>query len=150
MQSAKNIKIILLVLLLINLFFCWNDTKEILQIDLGRGVNLGNALDAPQEGQWGVVIEDYFFDKIKEVGFQIVRIPIRWSAHTENIFPYRINESFFQRISHVINQALSRDLYVIINIHHFDELTESPLPVSYSLASDDSSAISSCSYKIRR
>ena len=24
--------------------------------DLGRGINLGNALDAPNEGEWGVVL----------------------------------------------------------------------------------------------
>jgi endoglucanase len=36
---------------------------------LGRGVNLGNALEAPREGAWGVVIKEEFFPLIKEKGF---------------------------------------------------------------------------------
>ena len=26
-----------------------------------RGINLGNALEAPKEGQWGVIIKDEYF-----------------------------------------------------------------------------------------
>src|ERR1700681_3953301 len=48
---------------------------------LGRGINLGNALDAPQEGAWGVTLEADYFRLIQEAGFNSVRIPIRWSAH---------------------------------------------------------------------
>ena len=48
---------------------------------LGRGVNLGNALEAPREGEWGIVLEEAFFRLIAEAGFDTVRVPIRWSAH---------------------------------------------------------------------
>jgi endoglucanase len=48
---------------------------------LGRGINLGNALDAPKEGQWGVMLKEEYFKIIKDAGFNSVRIPIRWSAH---------------------------------------------------------------------
>jgi len=33
---------------------------------LGRGVNLGNALDAPNEGEWGVTLEERYFDLLNE------------------------------------------------------------------------------------
>lgn len=49
---------------------------------LGRGINLGNALEAPNEGEWGVVLQKRFFELIQDQGFSSVRIPIRWSAHT--------------------------------------------------------------------
>ena len=42
-----------------------------------RGINLGNALEAPKEGQWGVIIKDEYFRIIREAGFDAVRIPIR-------------------------------------------------------------------------
>jgi aryl-phospho-beta-D-glucosidase BglC (GH1 family) len=42
---------------------------------LGRGVNLGDALEAPKEGDWGVVAQEEYFDLIKEAGFGSVRIP---------------------------------------------------------------------------
>ena len=56
------------------------DAFEINQ-ELGRGVNLGNALEAPVEGEWGVVLQEEYFDLIADQGFDSVRIPIRWSAH---------------------------------------------------------------------
>ena len=28
---------------------------------LGRGVNMGNALEAPSEGEWGVVLKEEYF-----------------------------------------------------------------------------------------
>ena len=48
---------------------------------LGRGVNLGCALESPKEGAWGVVLKEEYFPQIKAAGFDSVRIPICWSAH---------------------------------------------------------------------
>lgn len=94
---------------------------------LGRGINLGNALEAPSEGDWGMVIEEHFFELIREAGFQSVRVPIRWNAHTTASYPFKIHDLFFQRVDDVINQALSAGLAVIINIHHFNELMDQPV-----------------------
>ena len=47
---------------------------------LGRGINLGNALEAPKEGEWGVTLKAEYFAKIKAAGFNNVRIPVRWSV----------------------------------------------------------------------
>ena len=52
-----------------------------------RGVNLGNALEAPTEGEWGVVLQADYFDHIAEAGFDTVRIPIRWSTHAPGACP---------------------------------------------------------------
>lgn len=91
---------------------------------LGRGINLGNALEAPEEGAWGVVLQSEYFDLIKQAGFQSVRIPIRWSAHTTAAFPYAIDSRFLDRVDWAIGQALSRGLLVIINMHHYEEIME--------------------------
>ncbi|MBS3770990.1 MAG: hypothetical protein KGY69_12130, partial [Bacteroidales bacterium] len=50
---------------------------------LGRGINLGNALEAPSLGEWGVELKEEYFEMISEKGFNSVRIPIRWNAHTK-------------------------------------------------------------------
>lgn len=89
---------------------------------LGRGVNLANALEAPIEGQWGVVLQEEFFPLIREAGFATVRVPIRWSAHALSEPPYSIEESFFERVDWVIANALDNDLNVVINMHHYEEL----------------------------
>jgi endoglucanase len=91
-----------------------------------RCMNMGNALDAPKEGEWGHVIKADSFRAIKAAGFDTVRIPIRWSAHTGGGPDYRIDPRFFRRVDTVVNQALSQGLQVIINVHHFEELNEDP------------------------
>lgn len=93
---------------------------------LGRGINLGNALEAPNEGDWGVVLEEEYFDLIKQAGFQSVRIPIRWSAHTTRVPPYVIDTQFLRRVDWAVEQALSRGLAAIINVHHYEELMQEP------------------------
>jgi len=103
---------------------------EVIAIDkklpISRGVNLGNALEAPIEGQWGVVIKDEYFKLIKDAGFDHVRIPVRWSAHTDTKPPYTIEKGFFERVDHVVDEALKNGLYVILNIHHYEEMMQSP------------------------
>ncbi len=93
---------------------------------LGRGVNLGNALEAPNEGDWGLMIEPRFFYTIKNAGFQSVRIPVRWSTHAGNAAPYAIHPAFFSRIDEVVAQALNQGLTVVLNIHHYEELIATP------------------------
>lgn len=87
---------------------------------LGRGVNFGNALEAPTEGEWGMTIEEGFFDLVKEAGFNSLRIPTRWTSHAAAEAPYTIDPAFFERVDWVVEQALKRDLVVIVNLHHFD------------------------------
>jgi endoglucanase len=93
---------------------------------IGRGVNLGNALEAEREGAWGVVIKEEFFPLIKQKGFNSVRVPIKWSSRAQNTAPYTIDPQFFERIDWVVEQALKNDLVVIINIHHFYEVNDDP------------------------
>jgi endoglucanase len=93
---------------------------------LGRGVNFGNALDAPNEGEWGLTLKEEYFEAIRQAGFDAVRIPIRWSAHAGARAPYTIDEKFFQRVDWAIEQALSRKLVALINLHHYEELFTQP------------------------
>jgi endoglucanase len=87
---------------------------------------LGNALEAPREGEWGVTLQEEYFQLIKLGGFDAVRIPIRWSAHAASTEPYTIDPSFFDRVDWAVDQALSRDLVTIINIHHYEEIMQNP------------------------
>jgi len=90
------------------------------------GINMGNALEAPDEGEWGVTIQDRYFTTIRSAGFKAVRIPIRWSAHAVVDTPYTIHPVFLNRVAHLVNCALDEDLAVVINIHHYDEIFQSP------------------------
>jgi endoglucanase len=93
---------------------------------LGKGVNLGNALEAPNEGEWGVVLKEEYFSIIKQAGFNSIRLPVRWSAHALAEKPYTINPEFFKRVDWAVNCAIKNDLYVMLNIQRYDPLTDDP------------------------
>lgn len=91
-----------------------------------RGINLGNALEAPREGEWGYRIEREHLRLIRAAGFDSVRIPIRWSAHAQSEPPYTIEADFFARVDEVTSWALEEGLVVVLNIHHYEEMASEP------------------------
>jgi endoglucanase len=93
---------------------------------LGRGINLGNALDAPSEGAWGVTLKPEYFRTIKAAGFHTVRLPVKWSAHAAADAPFRIDPTFARRVDWAIDQALANRLNIIVNVHHYDEMDRRP------------------------
>lgn len=93
---------------------------------LGRGVNLGNALESPKEGEWGMKVEAGFFPLIKEAGFQHVRLPVKWTSHASKTAPFTIEPEFFARIDEILQQAEASKLRVVLNHHHYEELDKNP------------------------
>ena len=101
---------------------------------LGIGVNLGNALEGPREGDWGLTLRSEYFSLIADRGFRHVRVPIRFSAYTSSTAPYTIPDgvdptvpnadNLWDRIDWVIANAEANNLYVILDVHLFDELGE--------------------------
>ncbi|GGP54576.1 glycoside hydrolase family 5 protein [Shewanella saliphila] len=104
--------------------YAWNHTGGLKQTRLGRGINVGNYLEAPYEGNWtgGRLLVEEDFKRIAKAGFKNVRIPIRWSAHAEKSSPYTINAAFMNRVKDVVNWANNAGLKAIINVHHYTEL----------------------------
>jgi len=90
----------------------------------GRGINLGNALDAPQEGRWGVTLKEAYFPAIRNAGFDSVRIPVSWSEHADEQPPYTIDPAFFARVDWAVACALRQELNVVLNMHHYDAFFE--------------------------
>lgn len=91
---------------------------------LGKGVNMGNSLEAtPDENAWGNPIDLGSFKLISAAGFQHVRIPIRWSLESRTALtpPYAVAPAFFARIDEVVSAALQSHLMVIINVHHYND-----------------------------
>jgi len=94
--------------------------------ELGRGINLGNALEAPKEGAWGVTLQERYFDAIEKAGFTTIRVPIRWSAHAAAAEPYAIDPVFLARVDWVVAQAEAHHLHAILDFHNDDELFTDP------------------------
>ena len=93
-------------------------------LEMGRGINMGNTLDAPLEGQWAPVAKEYYFDDYKTAGFKTVRIPVRWYPYTSETAPYTISETWMTRVETIIDWALDRGFYVIMDAHHSEPIKE--------------------------
>ncbi|MBN2086177.1 MAG: glycoside hydrolase family 5 protein [Anaerolineales bacterium] len=88
---------------------------------IGRAVNFGNALEAPNEGEWGVVLREEYFQLAADAGFDAIRLPVRWNTHALEDSPHTIHTSFFDRIDWAVENALSRGLVLILDFHHFTD-----------------------------
>ena len=104
--------------------------------NLGRGMNMGNTFDATSSAPWDNPTDDgwdnpwkpEYFKMMADLGFTHVRVPIRWepAGRTMQNAPYTISPVFLERIKTVVDEALENNLYVIINMHHHEQLMENP------------------------
>jgi endoglucanase len=91
-----------------------------------RGVNLGNALEAPNEGDWGYRIELPHLDAIRDAGFDGVRLPVRFDAHAGSAPPFAFGGNFWRRIDEIVEHALELGLKVQLDMHHYERLISEP------------------------
>ncbi len=91
---------------------------------MGVGINLGNTLDAPEEGKWAPAAQRHFFEDFAEAGFGHVRIPVTWDHHVSSAQPYIVDPAFLERVEQVVDWALAQGVYVILNAHHETWLKE--------------------------
>ncbi len=108
-----------------NAYYVEPNTFEINKI-INRGINFGNALEAPKEGDWGVTIKEQYFNIAREAWFTSFRFPVCWSTHALTEKPYTIDPNFFARMDWVIFQAMQREVIVIVTMHHYNELYKDP------------------------
>src|SRR3569832_671008 len=89
---------------------------------LGRGINMGNMLDAPREGDWGVKLEPAYVATVAGA-FKTVRLPVRWSNHAARTADAAIDEAFAKRVDQAVDAFLAKNMYVILDVHHYTQIT---------------------------
>jgi endoglucanase len=123
-----------LLLLLVAGFLSAQQTPQQLVTKMGRGLNLGNVLSAPVEGNWaGAATEQYFID-VANAGFKNVRIPMDffgtrtsgsnagYSTNANTSFTgtrsdYVVSSTYLNRIEEVITWGLNQDLVIVLDFH---------------------------------
>ena len=108
-----------------------NEAMALLR-DMKCGWNLGNTFDAfngythyfsgtGMETSWvGVRTSRELIVAIKEAGFNTIRIPVSWHNHVdENDL---IDPEWLQRVKTVAGWALDEGMYVIVNVHHDNDV----------------------------
>ena len=128
MRNIKNFIFLLAVgFTFVNAAPALAQPTQVLSAGLGRGINFGQMLEAPYEGAWGLSVEERFFDGVKQAGFDHIRLPVSWTYHTSETAPFTIDPVFFDRIDWCVEQAVSRGIKIIVNVHHYDELNADPV-----------------------
>ena len=99
-------------------------TAEEAMQEMTIGWNLGNTFDAPEgELSWGnPMTTKEMIQKLYDLGFRTLRIPISWHRHVSPAPEYTIDETFLERIKTVVNYGLETGMYVIINSHHDNDI----------------------------
>jgi endoglucanase len=103
-----------------------NSNPAMIVRELGHGINLAGALEAPREGLWGVTLREDYFASIEHTGFNTVRVPIRWSTHAALTAPYLVDTDFLKRIDWVVAQTKTHHLHAILDFQNYDELIAEP------------------------
>ncbi len=91
-----------------------------------RCMNLGGALEAPNEGDWGYTVRQADLVRLKEAGFDTVRLPVKWSAHADERAPYTIDPNFMDRVDEIVTDATEAGLNIIVDVHHYNALMKKP------------------------
>ena len=96
---------------------------------MGIGWNLGNTLDAFQEGwkaanemdieaAWcGCYTTKAMIHAVKAAGFSTIRIPVSWHDHVSGE-AFAISERWLNRVQEIVDWAMEENLYAIVNTHH--------------------------------
>lgn len=98
------------------------------------GWNLGNTLDATDgsglgsETSWGQPeTTKAMIDAVADAGFRTIRIPVSWSNHITDQ-SYTIDSAWMKRVKQVVDWAIEDGLYVILNCHHDNYESNTPVP----------------------
>jgi len=84
------------------------------------GFNIGNTMEAPNSEQgWGApMITQALIDKVKQSGFNAIRIPCQWDySHIINRTTEQIDPAWLTRVQQVVQYCVNDGMYVILNIH---------------------------------
>jgi len=83
------------------------------------GWNLGNSLEAiGGETAWGnPKTTRALIDKVKQSGFNGVRIPCSWDQYIINRSTNQIKSEWLDRVKEVVQYCIDDSLYVLLNIH---------------------------------
>lgn len=101
------------------------NSPEIPASPVQRCMNLSGALEAPTEGLWGYTIRETDLKRIKNAGFDTVRLPVRWKLIDAG-GQKQIDPEQLARVDEVLRQALDAGLKVILNVHHYNALNDDP------------------------
>ena len=103
---------------------------------MGRGINLGNVLSAPEEGRWAPAATERYFMDLADANFTNVRIPMdfygdrttgdtsSYSAlantsadFTGSMDDFTVSGAYLDRIEEIVTWSLNQGLITVLDFH---------------------------------
>jgi endoglucanase len=83
------------------------------------GINFGNTMESPNEGDWqNSKLTESYVKFVKQSGFNVVRIPVNWVwTHLSDRSKAKIDPAWLNRVKEVVGWCVANDMYVILNSH---------------------------------
>ncbi len=96
--------------------------------NMGIGMNLGNTLEAPDEGSWGESLSAEGIQALADSGFGNVRIPVRWDTHLADSTAdsCTVNPEWMIRVTWAVNQVIANGMIAVVNAHHWAAMYTDP------------------------
>ena len=135
-MSYFKVKTVLVLLMLFQLQMHAQLSPQQMVTKMGRGINAGNVLSAPIEGNWAPAFTETYFQDIASAGFTAVRIPMDFfgsrtsgntsgysknagtvGSYTGTAADYVVSSTYLDRVEQVINWGLNQNLVVILDFH---------------------------------
>lgn len=88
---------------------------------LGSGINLNAVVDGNRHPGYerDAPLGDDEIKSIADAGFQSVRLDVCWVKHCAAEAPYTIDQEFFDKVDHIINECFKNGLAVSIDQHYY-------------------------------
>ena len=85
----------------------------------GMGINFGNTMESPVEGEWvSSKITESYIKFVKSLGVTAVRLPCNWVwTHLSDKSKAKIDPAWLARVKEVVGWCVANDVYVILNAH---------------------------------
>lgn len=89
------------------------------KMSTGMGINFGNTMESPGEGDWqNSKLTESYVKFVKQQGFNSVRIPCGWlTYHSSDQAKAKIDPVWLNRVKEVVGWCVANDMYVMLNIH---------------------------------
>ena len=83
------------------------------------GINFGNTMESPAEGDWqNSKMTESYVKFVKQTGFNAVRIPCNWVwTHLSDPAKMKIDPVWLNRVKEVVGWCVANDMYVMLNAH---------------------------------
>ncbi len=96
-----------------------SSTAVQLAAKMHMGINFGNTMESPGEGDWqNSKLTESYVKFVKQQGFNAVRIPCGWvKYHLSDPAKAKIDPAWLNRVKEVVGWCVANDMYVLLNAH---------------------------------